>query len=233
VRVVKSGHARGKQRWVCRRCRYQFTRHDDKEAPEEVKQAAVTLYGYGLSLNAVGRLLGSCAQSVMRWVCGYVDHHCPKPEPEPIPIIEIDEMWHYLHRKTNRVWIWKAYDRANDRLIDWECGNRDEATSRGLFSRLEGWHPRLYCTDDCVVYHNVLPVGRHYVGKDESVRLERNNGGQRHGVASCRRRSIVVSRSGAMIDRRMALLAHLHVNGQAKPEMHRLPIARKRRLRST
>ena len=88
VRVVKSGHARGKQRWLCRRCQYQFTRRDDHETPDEVKQAAVTLYGYGLSLNAVGRLLGSCAQSVMRWVCGYVDQHCPKPEPEPIPIID-------------------------------------------------------------------------------------------------------------------------------------------------
>src|SRR3954447_24798394 len=138
----------------------------------------------------------------------------------------------YLDRKTNRVWIWKAYDRSHDRLVDWECGNRDEATFRRLFTRLERWRPRLYCTDDYVVYHNVLPVGRHYVGKDECFRLERNNGRQRHWLASCRRRSIVVSRSGAMIDRRMALFAHLHVNRQAKPEMHRLPIARERRLRS-
>jgi IS1 family transposase len=142
-----------------------------------VKQTAVTLYGYGLSLTAVGRLLGSCAQSVMRWVCGYVDQYCTKPEPEPIPIIEIDEMWHYLDRKTNRVWIWKAYDRFNDRLIDWECGNRDEATFRRLFSRLERWHPRLYCTDDYVVYHNVLPVGRHYVGKSLPSR--------RRGMKAC------------------------------------------------
>ena len=69
------------------------------------------------------------------------------------------------------------------------------------------------------------------MGKDESVRLERNNGCQRHRVASCRRRSIVVSRSGAMIDRRMALFAHLHVNRQAKPEMRRLSITRERRLK--
>jgi hypothetical protein len=45
------------------------------------------------------------------------------------------------------------------------------------------------------------------------------------------RRSIVVSRSGAMINRRMALFAHLHVNRQARPEMRRLSIARERRLK--
>ncbi len=83
-----------------------------------------------------------------------------------------------------------------------------------------------------MVYDTVRPVGRHYVGKDECVRLERNNGRQRHWVASCRRRSIVVFRSGAMIDRRMALFAHLHVNCPAKPEMRRLSIAQERRLKT-
>ena len=68
------------------------------------------------------------------------------------------------------------------------------------------------------------------MGKDESVRLERNNGRQRHWLASCRRRSIVVSRSNKMIDRRRALFAHLHVNRHAKPEMRRLPMAQERRL---
>jgi insertion element IS1 protein InsB len=43
-------------------------------------------------------------------------------------------MWHYLQRKTSRVWIWKAYDRTKDRLIDWKCGKRDEAgTATGRF----------------------------------------------------------------------------------------------------
>jgi hypothetical protein len=91
----------------------------------------------------------------MRWVCSYVDHTCPKPKPEPVPIIDlkgsaskIDEMRHYVHRRTKRVWIWKAYDREKDRLIDWECGGRDVATFRRLCARPERWKPRLYCTDD-------------------------------------------------------------------------------------
>src|SRR4051794_6719619 len=42
--------------------------------------------------------------------------------------------------------------------------------------------------------------------------------------AALRRRSIVVSKSLAMIERRVALFAHLHVNKEAAPEMYRLPI---------
>jgi hypothetical protein len=38
------------------------------------------------------------------------------------------------------------------------------------------------------------------------------------------RRSGGVSKSLAMIERRVALFAHLHVNKEAAPEMYRLPI---------
>jgi insertion element IS1 protein InsB len=170
----------------------------------------------------VAHLLGTTAQSVLRWVCGYVDHHCSKPPPGEAVVIELDEMWHFLQRKDNKVWIWKAYDRATGRLIDWECGARDERTFRRLFERLARWKVRLFCSDSYVVYPLVLAVGGHYQGKGETVALERNNGQQRHWAL--RRRSIVVSKSLAMIERRVALFAHLHVNKEAPPEMHRLPI---------
>jgi IS1 family transposase len=73
-------------------------------------------------------------------------------------VIELDEMWHFLQRKANKVWIWKAYDRTTGRLVDWECGDRDERTFRRLFDRLARWKVRLYCSDSYVVYPLVLAV---------------------------------------------------------------------------
>src|SRR3954466_15899699 len=105
------------------------------------------------------------------------------------------------------------------RLVDWECGDRDERTFRRLFERLSRWKVRLFCSDSYVVYPLVLAVGGHYQGKGETVALERNNGHQPHWTAALRRRSIVVSKSRAMIERRVA---HLHVNKEAAPEMYRL-----------
>lgn len=80
------------------------------------------------------------------------------------------------------------------------------------------------CVFPYVVYPLVLAVSSHYQGKGETVALERNNGQHRHWTAALRRRSIVVSKSLAMIERRVALFAHLHVNKEAAPEMYRLPI---------
>src|SRR3954471_23498450 len=38
--------------------------------------------------------------------------------------------------KKNQLWIWLAFDRFGQRLIDWECGNRDAATLNRLLERL-------------------------------------------------------------------------------------------------
>jgi len=35
----------------------------------------------------VAHLLGTTAQSVLRWVCGSVDHHCSKPPPGEAVVI--------------------------------------------------------------------------------------------------------------------------------------------------
>jgi insertion element IS1 protein InsB len=221
-RVVKSGHILGKQRWWCRACRYQFTKTNAPDTPNTVKRAAVSLYGHGLSFRTTARLLGTTAQSVLRWVCGYVDQYCTRPEPGDAVVVELDEMWHFLGCKSTKVWIWKAYNRDTGKLIDWECGGRDAETFRRLLTRLQRWKVRLYCTDAFVVYDQTLALGIHYQGKDQTVALERAQ--QRHWTAALRRCSIVVSRSMAMIERRVALFAHLHVNRDAPPDMYRLPI---------
>jgi insertion element IS1 protein InsB len=110
-------------------------------------------------------------------------------------------------KKTRKLWIWKALERATGRLIDWECGGRDEATLDRLLGRLEPWDVRLFCTDDWAPYDAALPAGRHHVGKEEMQRSESNNARQRHWFARFRRRTCVVSRSVAMVEATMALFA--------------------------
>jgi len=130
----------------------------------------------------VAHLLGTTAQSVLRWVCRSVDRFCTKPPPGEAVVIELDEMCHFLQRKDNKVWIWKAFDRATGRLVDWECGARDERTFRRLFERLARWKVRLFCSDNYVFYPLVLAVGSHFQGKGQTVALERNNGQQRVAI---------------------------------------------------
>jgi insertion element IS1 protein InsB len=223
--VVKSGHHRSKQRWVCRRCGYQFTdTNPPSDAQDKKKLAAVMLYGHGSSLRTVAQLLGTCAQSVLRWVCDVVDTVCSKPAPGTVVVLVVDEMWHDLGRKAHHLWIWTAIDHETGRLVDWEWGGRDATTFGQRLRRLKRRGVRLFCTDHDIVYESELTVGFHDQGKDMTVAAERTQSRLRHGLARFRRRTGVVSRSRDMVDRSIALFADLHVDGRDRPERHRLQL---------
>src|SRR3954452_23144303 len=78
-------------------------------------------------------------------------------------------------KKSNKLWLWKARDRATGRLIDWELGGRDKATCERLLERLERWGVRLYCADGWDAYAELIPQGRLYVGKEETHGIERDH----------------------------------------------------------
>ncbi len=63
--VIKAGFVKGEQRYKCKDCGCQFvpTRHKGKS--QEQKMTAVSLYIYGLSLRAIGKLLNVSAVSVL------------------------------------------------------------------------------------------------------------------------------------------------------------------------
>src|SRR5215211_3984416 len=117
-------------------------------------------------------------------------------------------------KKSEPLWIWKAWDRASGQLVDWECGDRDKATCERLIERLKRWRTRLYCADDYAVYGVLLPVGQLHTGKEETHGIERDNARQRHWLARFRRRSIVVSKAKRMVDVSIALFARFAGNNR-------------------
>src|SRR4051812_33810479 len=117
-------------------------------------------------------------------------------------------------KKSEPLWIWKAWDRATGQLVDWECGGRDKVTCERLIERLRRWRTRLFCADDYTVYDVLLPVGQLYTGKDETHGIERDNARQRHWLARFRRRSIVVSKAQRMVDVSIALFARFAGNNR-------------------
>jgi insertion element IS1 protein InsB len=116
-------------------------------------------------------------------------------------------------KKAEQLWIWQALARPGGRLIDGEGGGRDRATLERPLARLDRWGVRLSCTDEYAPYAAALPVGRRYAGKDETALSARHHARLRPWFARFRRRTVVVSRSAAMVERTVALCAHYHRTG--------------------
>jgi transposase-like protein len=102
VEIVKNGTHLNKQRYRCKSCGLQFTRATPRGRPAQEKALAVLLYTLGLSFNATARLLKVSTSTVMRWVRIFAERTYTKPAPGKAVVVELDEMWHYLHLKKTK-----------------------------------------------------------------------------------------------------------------------------------
>src|SRR5215217_910726 len=122
---VKNGRMRAKPRYLCKGCGLNVTDTPPRGKPLALKAAAVLVYVSGLSMHRTAQLRGVATPTVQAWLDPFAAAYAQKPAPEGrAVVIELDEMWHDL-KKSEPLWIWKAWDRASGQLVDWECGGRD------------------------------------------------------------------------------------------------------------
>jgi insertion element IS1 protein InsB len=213
-RLVNNGSAAGKPKKRCQPCGDQFTRIIPRGKPLKTKINAVLLYLSGLSMHRMAFLVRVSAQSVLNWIRAFATAYYEKPEPTGRTIIlELDEMWHYVKKKCQKLWIWKALDQETGQLLDWECGRRDKATLKKMVDRLAQWDVKIYCTDQWGTYASVIPQDKLVQSKAATHDIERNHCRQRHWFGRFKRKSIIVSKSKEMVDLTMALFARFWVNG--------------------
>ena len=114
-------------------------------------------------------------------------------------IIECDEMWSFVDRKKNEVYIWLAIDRNSRKIIGCFVGDRTRKSARKLWASL----PEVYqqCaiayTDFWQAYKTVIPHERHRaVGKETGLTnyIERLNNTFRQRVSRLVRESLSFSK---------------------------------------
>ena len=72
-----------------------------------------------MASNQQHSILGVSDVAILNWVRAEA-RNLPKPAANARQvIITLDEMWHFLQKKTHKLWIWRAYDPIERRTIDW------------------------------------------------------------------------------------------------------------------
>lgn len=112
-RAVKNGEVRGKQRYRCKSCGYNFIEGDGRmnESLAVKKALAVILYSLSkTSYSMLGHIFGVSRSLTYRWI---EEEAAKLPEPVvsgTIKEMEFDEMWHFIGSKktksgSSRRWI--------------------------------------------------------------------------------------------------------------------------------
>jgi transposase-like protein len=97
-----------------------------------------------VSRNRIAFLLRVSAQSVLNWIRDLATDAYEKPEPTGRTLVlQLDEMWHYLKKKRQKLWLWKALDRETGQMLDSECGRRDKQPLKKMVNRLTQWDVQL------------------------------------------------------------------------------------------
>ena len=103
-KTVKAGKVNGNQRFKCKDCGCQFQPNRHHGRPEKTKRFAIILYLFGLSFRTIAKLTKTDLHAVYRWIREFAEEHYEKPEPKSkAVIVELDEMWHFIHSKKNSV----------------------------------------------------------------------------------------------------------------------------------
>lgn len=96
---VKNGFDKGKQRYKCKKCRYNFTDTPPRGCSLETKLQALHLYLEGLGFRSIARFLKVSNVAVLNWIKAF-GASIEQQIPAKVEFMEIDEMHHYVQKKS-------------------------------------------------------------------------------------------------------------------------------------
>lgn len=100
---IKNGIVKGKQRYLCKECKYYYT-VEEIGKPRALKKQAINLYLEGLGFRSIERILKVSNVSVLKWVRKFGKEIEATREPaRDIEIVEMDELHTYIRDKKTTV----------------------------------------------------------------------------------------------------------------------------------
>ena len=85
-------------------------------------------------------------------------------------VLELDELWSFVYRKSEKVWVWLALCRETRQVVAFVTGDRSRRTCERLWRAIpEGYkEATCYYSDLWEAYREVIPEDRHEAtGKEE------------------------------------------------------------------
>lgn len=127
-------------------------------------------------------------------------------------VLELDELWSFVHHKKNKRWVWLAQCRRTRQTVAYAIGDRSQKTCALLWKRVpEPYKKAVLYTDFWEAYRKVLPEERHRPtdkGEGQTCRIERFNNILRQRLGRFVRYTLSFSKTDAMHENCLRLFLH-------------------------
>ncbi len=174
---VRNGFNRhGDQNHRCLECRRQFVLDpQNKIVSYETRELIRKLLLERLSLQGICRVAGVS----QKWLLGFIQEEYAQvprdlnvripPEANGIILerLEADELWSFVGKKKNQVWIWLALDATTRQVVAMHAGGRSEQDAKAFWAEVPEPY-RSGCdiyTDEWDAYRGAIPSEVHFAVK--------------------------------------------------------------------
>lgn len=205
LNIIKNGSTHHKkQKYECKNCGRQFI----ENPPKVIIGDDITALINRLLLEKIS--LAGIARSALvsrTWLQGYVNRKyaqmiCKMKVSEKGKgklILECDEMWSFVGRKKNQLWLWLAIDRKTREIVGFFLGDRSRKSAKNLWDSLPSVYRQcaVMYTDFWSAYETIFPISRHrQVGKEtgKTNYIERFNNTLRQRVSRLVRKTLSFSK---------------------------------------
>jgi IS1 family transposase len=121
------------------------------------------------------------------------------PSEDETPILELDELWSYVQKKSNKQWVWLALCRKTRQIVAFFVGDRSEKSCAALWENVPlAYKKGIIYTDFWDAYKKVLKDENHHAcGKEcgQTNHIERWNNTLRQRIGRFVRKTLSFSKS--------------------------------------
>ncbi len=202
--MIKNGHDyKNAQKFHCKMCRAYGTLKPQRVYTDSQKELILRAYRERASMHGIKRIFGVARQTLAHWLKTVAqalpDLAATLFPAQPDDVLELDELWSFVLKKSNKRWVWIALCRRTRQVIAFYIGNRDEASCRQLWERIPASYK--HCgtySDFWEAYQKVFATEKHQsVGKEsgQTAHVERWNNTLRQRLARFVRKTLSFSKS--------------------------------------
>lgn len=195
---------KGSQKYHCLDCNaYGTLKPESRDYPQVFRKLVLRAYRERASMRGIKRIFGIARQTLARWLkeeaAKLPDLAETLASPQEDDVLELDELWSFVLKKSEKRWIWIALCRRTRQVVAYYVGDRSEKSCRKLWERIPQTYKNLNSYSDFwESYQKVFPSETHQsVGKEsgETNHVERWNNTLRQRLSRFVRRTLSFSKS--------------------------------------
>ncbi len=195
---------KGSQKYHCLNCgAYGTLKPQSRSYSQPFKKLVIRAYRERSSMRGIERIFGIARQTLARWLkeaAAILPNLAETLEPpQAADVLELDELWSFVFKKSEKRWIWIALCRRTRQIVAYYIGDRSETSCRNLWKRIPQAYQKLSSYSDFwEAYQKVFSSETHQsVGKEsgETNHVERWNNTLRQRLSRFVRKTLSFSKS--------------------------------------